>query len=139
MSCILRVAGRSLAIDQLVEVSSLQPYRVDRKGQRGASSRIATTDGAHFLVSDCDFRDLDGQVRDAISFLQTNERALRAIVASPGVELSILDFGIAWRDVAVQVDHLPAELLRLAGEGGISVSLSHYPVSEVEQQSAAGA
>jgi hypothetical protein len=91
------------------------------------------------LVSDRDFRDVDGQVRDAIGFLQANEPALRAIVSFPGVGLAILDFGVAWLDVAVQVDHLPAELLRLAGALGISVSLSHYPVSVAGQQSAAGA
>ena len=48
----------------------------------------------------------------------------------PGVEGMTLDFGIEWRDVAAQFDHLPPTLVRLAGALGLGLEISHYPVEE---------
>jgi hypothetical protein len=38
-----------------------------------------------------------------------------------------LDFGIVRRDVAIQCDRIPVELLVLAGSVGLEIVLSQYP------------
>lgn len=77
-------------------------------------------------VSECDFGDLRGQILDAIRFLNQHSTSLQKFRdASPS-----LDFGIWRRDVAVQTDSFPAELLALAGGLGIGIDLSLYPKTE---------
>ena len=45
----------------------------------------------------------------------------------PGVEDMRLDFGIERRDVAVQCDYLPPDLIRVAALLGLGIELSQYP------------
>ncbi len=52
---------------------------------------------------------------------------MRRPVEWPGVQAVDLDFGIERRDVAVQCDRLPPELVRLAGSLGLGIELSQYP------------
>jgi hypothetical protein len=51
------------------------------------------------------------------------------LVGFPGVAGVVLDFGVAWRDVAARSNQFPADLVRLAGACGIALELSHYPFS----------
>ncbi len=141
MGCILRLAGVKLDVDGLLRNSPLTPYRVDRKGQpRALRSRPPHADsGVHFSVSDRDFTDLRGQIVDAISYLETNQAAIRQLREFPGVESAGLDFGIARRDVAAQFDSFPSKLLRLAGNLGLDLDLSQYPVGESLESEATGA
>ena len=140
MSCILRVWGADLVVDELAVITSLRPYRIDRKGEaRLKPAQVFEESCAHFEVSDLDFRELEGQIREAGQFLERHEPELRAIVTFPGVQGAVLDFALAWRDVATQTDRLPASLLALAGNLGIGIDLSHYPVSEPESAEVAGA
>jgi hypothetical protein len=60
-------------------------------------------------------------------------------MAFPGVESAGLDFGIARRDGAAQFESFPSELLRLAGNLGLDLDLSQYPVSESKESEGAGA
>jgi len=140
VTCILRVWGTNLAVDELAAATSLEPYRIDRRGEpRRDSSRVFEESCVHFEVSDLDFHELEGQARDAIQFLDQYAAQLRAIMSFPGVQGAVLDFGIAWRDVMVQTDQLPADLLKRAGTLGIGIDLSHYPVSEPGSAESAGA
>ena len=139
MSCILRVWGTDLAVDELAAATSLEPYRIDRKGERRNSTRIFEKSCANFEVSDLGFHEFEGQVKDAIEFLKQYQDALRVIVGFQGVQGAVLDFGLAWRDVMAQTDQLPASLLALAGNLGIGVDLSHYPISEPDTEEAAEA
>ena len=59
----------------------------------------------------------------------SGESARRRLCTFPGVETVALDFGIERRDVAVQCDRLPEELIRLAGTLGLGIELSHYPAA----------
>ena len=138
MSCILRVAGKSLDVDALTSSSPLTPYRLDRAGERRAPGSLVNfavheDSCAHFIVSEQDLAPLPLQVADAIQFLSRYREALIAILRFPGVEDGSLDFGIEWRDVFVHTDLLPAELLSLVGAIGLSIGLSHYPGDGADQ------
>jgi hypothetical protein len=110
MSCVLRVTAHD--IHTVLTITSLQPYRVD-----GGT--------AHFDVSNAPISDLGGQIADAIEFLSVNAGELEKIVAA-GPSEAALDFAVEWRDVAVQNDVLPAELILRAAEFGLAIWLAHY-------------
>lgn len=87
-------------------------------------------------MSEAPFTDLPGQVQDAMAFLADHAVEVARLVAFPGVEEVVLDFGVARRDVAVQTDRLPTELIRAAGRLGLGVDLSSYPTEEASAQPA---
>jgi hypothetical protein len=70
---------------------------------------------------------LSGQVKDAIVFLQKHQSEIARLAGFPGVEGRTLDFGYHNRNVFVQCDYLPPELLVLAGSLGVGIELSLYP------------
>ena len=81
------------------------------------------------MVSEAGFDDVATQIRDAVKFLRSNREQLRLAMgpnASGG-----LDFAVEWRDVAIQCDVFPAELVREAGCIGLALEFSHYPQAEV--------
>jgi hypothetical protein len=78
MSCVLRVSGPGL--NASLPTISLVPYRLE-------------DDVAHFHVSDADFSDFQAQVKDAISFLQSNMADVQLIMGETGAS-GVLDFAI---------------------------------------------
>lgn len=137
--CVLRVSGKNLDIDALLASISLVPCHVERKGQPRfeRSKRIATYSGFNVSTSDAPGTDVPSQVRDTVAFLQTNREDLQQVMHFPGVEDARLDFGIACRlgdEVAAQFDYYPPDLLRLAGELGLGIEISLYPIMPEDQE-----
>ncbi|HEY7117537.1 MAG TPA: hypothetical protein VH475_13195 [Tepidisphaeraceae bacterium] len=129
MSAILRASGSEFDVDAFVAGSSLEVVTVYRRGEPARTTPTGPKldrSGFNVEVSDAGFNDFDEQLRDAVEFLTRHEAEVRRLVAFPGVEGVVLDFGIAWRDVAAQFERFPAELVRLAGACGIALELSHY-------------
>jgi hypothetical protein len=135
MGCVLRVSGDDFAVDELLSRISLKPCHVSRKGQLrlGGTSRISKATSFNVVTSNSSHQDLKGQIDDTISFLLSHREDLDYIVSFPGVAGAELDFGIARRDVYVQNDYFPAELLSLAGDLGIGIVLSQYPVGDAPE------
>ncbi len=86
-------------------------------------------------ASKADFSDFETQKQDVTAFLKENYAQLKQLV-SDGEAWATLDFGIAdlisEGEVACQSEYLSAELLRLAGNLGIDIEISRYPVQEEE-------
>ena len=114
MSCVLRVSAAKLGVT--LTKLSLRPYRID--GEIG-----------HFCVSEAEFSNLAGQIHDAISFLRANKADLMFLMHDANAK-GELDFALEMRDAAFQSVRLPSELVCLAGELRLALTLSHYPVSE---------
>jgi len=132
--CVLRVSGENLDIDALLAFTSLVPRHVVRKGQPRfeRSKHIAGYSGFNVSVSDASGTDVQSQVRDALAFLQMNREDIQRAVQFPGVEHARLDFGVHCRlsnGIAAQFDYYPPDLLRLAGELGLGIEISLYPVT----------
>jgi hypothetical protein len=129
MSCVLRIGGKELDADALVEIVTLPAYRVDRKGEpRPLRTRgVFEESTIHIDVSDAGFADLSTQVADAIRFLGENADAIRAAVRFPGVEKATLDFAVESKDVAIDSNYLPPDLLLRAGDLGVGIEVSVYP------------
>lgn len=130
MPCVFRAHGKTFLVDRFLLKSRLRPYQVLRKGlPHPVRSRDTNLGYSGFKIdaSRADFSDLGKQIKDAIRFLKRNRKELAILSKFRGVETIELDFGIASRDVPVQCDSFPAELVRLAGELNIGITLSQYP------------
>jgi hypothetical protein len=82
------------------------------------------------LASDAGFHEFPRQVEEASTFLRDNLEQLLRLCTFPGVEGVSLDFGVSRRNVAVQCECLPADLIRLAAMLGLSIEVSQYPAEE---------
>jgi len=132
MSAVLRVCGRDFDVDRYCAQGALAPCAVYRRGEpvypaSQPHGRRNEQSGVHIAVSDAAFEEFPRQVEEAVVFLRTHYEEVRQLVQFPGVELAYLDFGVARREVEVQCDYLPPELVRLAGELGLGIELSQYP------------
>ena len=81
-------------------------------------------------ISDKDFEDFNGQVTDAIAFLNTNRVQLFELKnAIPDISWE-MDYGyntkVAIGELAVEGLHLPLELLKLCSELNIEILISLY-------------
>ena len=136
MSCILRVFGERLDIDKLISTVSMEPDHVWHKGEpRYKSSPEGDKiiySGAFFYASDADMEEPQIQIEEATEYLNNNLEAIKDMTKFSGVEEVILDFGIELRDVAIHSDYLTPALVKVAGEAGIGIELSHYPFADDE-------
>jgi hypothetical protein len=86
-----------------------------------------TASGFHADVSAADFSNLQGQIADAVEFVEQNQGELARLVGFPGVEKVSVDFGIEERDVAAQSERFPPNLLIMLGNLGICLEFTLYP------------
>ena len=137
MSCVLRVAGKSFDAAAFLRNSSIPGgiYRDShrRLGRGGADSKHPSSvskAGFNSTVSAAGLDDLAAQIRDAVSFLTEQKAELHRLMDFGGIETACLDFGVSKRDVWAQTDTFPAELLRLLGDLGIDLTVSHYAADD---------
>jgi len=134
MSCVLRAHGESFQVREFLEKSFLQPDTVYEKGDPIVTSKQngsrQPSSGFTVFVSQAGFSDLEGQIREATSFLDEYEDELRRLGSFAGVEGMSLDFGVQWREASVQTDVFPADLLWRAGALDIWLAVTHYFIAE---------
>jgi hypothetical protein len=138
MSCMLRIFGTDLNLNDLLKIN-LTPSSTREKGApRFPASQPHGKEnlhsGANYVVSDADFDEFEDQVADAIEFLEKNKTHVQAMVKLPGAEQAVLDFGVWWRDKAIQSASFPPKLCRLAGNLGLWLELSQYPPAEEDDE-----
>ena len=131
MPAVLRAYGDDFDVDSLLAGCTLPVCAVKRRGEpvfpvSQPTGRRHQRSGVHVTASNADFGEFPRQVAEATAFLRAEVEQVRRLCEWPGVEAVDLDFGIERRDVAVQCDHLPPELVRLAGSLGLGIELSQY-------------
>jgi hypothetical protein len=131
MSCILRISGTNLNLDELPSIG-LFPDTTWEKGKpkypKKPDGKINSSSGARYVVSEADFDEFEIQKTDAIEYLKVNRKELKELMSVKNIEEASLDFAIERRDVVVQSDFFQPELLRLSGELSIGIMLSQYPI-----------
>ena len=134
LSALIRVAGKDLNVEDLLERVQLDPDRVTKKSpnSREASSREREArDFITFYIEGTDLQPLQEQLPLIIQYLRTNQEQLRFLASEPSVEESVLAIGIAIPECAVSfTDRLPSELLKLVSALGFSLEISHYLSSD---------
>ena len=136
MSCILTISGRNFDVDSFVDTGKLRPYRKSYKGQPRLKTKPdgekLTRSSISIQTSKADFDNLKKQIADTIRYLKRNKEKLAHISSTKGIEYAVLDFGIDLRidrkEVLTQSDTFPNQLLKLAGDLGLDIKLSIYPV-----------
>jgi hypothetical protein len=131
MGCVLRVWGKICDVDAFLRESSLQPITVWHPGESQSpasnpTSRLQGNSGMHISISRCEFSDLAGQIKDAVSFLHNNHVQLLRLRNFPGIEGAVMDFPVEDRDVACQTDVFPFELLASMGDLRMALAISRY-------------
>ena len=135
MSAVLRASSPAFDVDAFLAGCAWKPSRVFRRGD-AAQSRpkrgrtVSESTGFNLAVSEAGFDDFAGQVRDAAAFLRSNRATVEKLVKQVGSGNVVLDFGIRLRDTFTRCDTLPPDLLKAAGDCGIAVRISRYPISD---------
>jgi hypothetical protein len=135
MSAVLRAYGLEFDVDAFLAGCTLPVCAVKRRGEPVAPAsrpygRRHEWSGIHVTASNADFQDFPRQVEEATMFLRAEFEQVRRLRDFPGVEDVTLDFGIARRNVVLQCDRLPPELVCVAGSLGLGIELSQYPAVE---------
>jgi hypothetical protein len=117
-------------VDAFLRETQLAPCAVFRKGEiKGDKKRDMSA--LNIDVSKASFDDFKTQIKDAIKFLQKNKAEIKKLAMAKGLDgLPGLDFGIRKRDSFMQSDCFPAELITLAGDIGLAITLSQYPIED---------
>jgi hypothetical protein len=137
MSAVLRAYGEQFDVDRFLDGCALTVCAVKRIGEpvfpaSQPNGRKQERSGVHISVSSAEFENFQQQISDAIDFLKHNGEQIKRLREFSGVDGVTLDFGIARRDVLVQYDRFPAELIQLAGSLGLDIELSQYPINQAK-------
>lgn len=129
--CVLRIFSdtdsfKSFALGTKLEVVSVH----DKDEIRKIGKKIPMPQYQISLaVSDRDWDDFPSQVKDAIVFLSENFDELAKMQRNHKVDDAYLDFPIESRldgDIVNQNDHLPRQLIALAGKLNFGIEISIY-------------
>ena len=132
MSCILRISGESLNVDALLSQCDMVPDRTWKKGEtRSQKGKIYSDSGANFIASEADFDEFTLQLTEATTYLETHASTIVKMVAIPGVQFAVLDFGVCLREENVALFcYFPPQFIQLATSAGIGLEVSQYACSE---------
>jgi hypothetical protein len=138
MSAVLRAYGTDFEPDRFCSESGLEPCAIIRRGEpvlpkARPEGKNHERSGINIVLSDAEFDEFPRQVEETTAYLEAHRDELIRLHDFPGIEDVTIDFGIARRDVIVQCDYLPPALVRLAGELGLGIEISQYPVGEDEE------
>jgi len=131
MSCILRIGGKDLDIDNFAGKVDIFWYK---EAYKGTSRNLAGTkkyDNSSLSVttSDAGFNEICRQIDDTVRFLNHYKNKLLAIKDTPEVEFATINFGV---DSNIDEEHLtqsfnlPVELIAICGQLGIAIEISIY-------------
>lgn len=123
--------------DEVIRRCPVEPCSVGRRGEPSrpwSDSPVREFGNVNLRISEAGFDDFEGQIRDTIEFLAEYDTQLRVMLSVLGIEGATIDFGLKWKDTYTHTDHLPAELIRLTGALNLAIDLSHYPISDPEDE-----
>jgi hypothetical protein len=138
MPCNLTLWGANFNVDAFIKKCG---FTADSIGRRGEPVYKSKPDGRKFDGSSCtievsgaEFNAFNQQVSDVISYLKNNREALKHIPKAEGLEYAVLDFGVSFNppNGFYQSQRLSAELVKLAAEINIGITISMYAPSEEE-------
>ncbi|TFF36548.1 hypothetical protein [Mucilaginibacter psychrotolerans] len=138
MSCNLKLGGTDFNVDAFIEKSGLTVYDIHRHGEPvfkfKPDGRKHDGSGCAAAVSDAKFNDFNEQVNDAIGYLEHNGETLKHISTAEGLDYAFLHFGVSFNpgNGFYQSHRLPPELVKLAAEVNIGITISMYPPSQEE-------
>lgn len=138
MSCYFSVIGADFEPDKFIARTKLDYAQISYTGTPRFNSKPEKGKRNYSIlstkVSHAGFDDFNQQVKDAIEYLRVNYDKLKMIADTPGVDYANLDFGVDYKYNFVQSHYFPPELVKLAGELGISFEISLYTAGDDEEE-----
>ena len=139
--CVLKIHSDTTSFQVYYESTDLPVISCHVKGQvrRKSTGELHQSHQIAISVSDKDWDNFEGQVEDAIAFLADHESELRELIASHDASESYLDFPLYSRlrgDIVNQNDHLPRQLIGLAGRLGLGIEMAIYDKGALDEAEA---
>jgi hypothetical protein len=128
--CFLKAFSRTTSFKEFVTRTIMPVYTIHDKGEPRSTDSTHKLNRVSFDVSRKDWSDFQGQILDAIEFLERYFEELKVFIKQHDTDEILLDFPIYSRldeNIANQNDRLPAKLLRLAGNLNIDIEIATYP------------
>jgi hypothetical protein len=127
--CVLKIYSDTNSFKGFLENTKIPVYSCLDKGEALTSKQLCEEYRISFDVSDKEWDDFEGQVRDAILFLETLNAQIKKLFSTYSITDAYLDFPLWSRldeNIVNQNDHIPRELVKLAGELNIGIEMAIY-------------
>jgi len=129
--CVLKIHSKTRSFKDQPALRSLPVYSIHNKGEvrQKRTGKLYDNNRVSLDVSDAEWDEFPKQTNEAIEFLKQNREALLELLnAAEDIE-GYLDFPLWSRlngEIVNQNDHIPKELISIAGELGIGIEMSIY-------------
>lgn len=129
--CILKIYSETNSFKEFAIKCSIPVFSVFDKGEfrNKSKTRKSAYYSISFIASEKDWDEFPEQVKDVIAYLESNYTVLKELLSTHEINNAYLDFPIYSRlndDVINQNDHLPRELISLAGKLNLGIEMSIY-------------
>ena len=127
--CVLKVYSDTDSFKSFEKTTKIPVYSSYDKGESKGKSQVRTDYKISFDVSEKEWDDFEGQVEDTIFFLTQHFDELEKFFKTHSITTAYLDFPLYSRlygDIVNQNDHLPKELIQLAGKLSLGIEMAIY-------------
>ncbi len=127
--CLLKVYSDNNSFRSFENSTKIPVYNSYDKGESNEKNQVRTDYKITFDVSEKEWDDFEGQVKDTIVFLTKYFDELEKLLKTHDITTAYLDFPLYSRlygDIVNQNDHLPKELIQLAGKLSLGIEMSIY-------------
>lgn len=126
--CFLKVTNKTKSFKELAKTTNIPVFSVYDKGEKRNKNKNYDDFRISFDVSQKGWDNFKGQVSDTITFLEYHFKELEEIISNFKAD-AFLDFPIYSRlneEIVNQNDHLPKELIALAGKLNLGIEMAIY-------------
>jgi hypothetical protein len=127
--CVLKVYSDTDSFQAFEKTTKIPVYSRYDKGDGMGKNQVRNDYRISFDVSEKDWDDFDGQVEDTIKFLTKYYHDIEQLFKTHNITTAYLDFPLYSRlygDIVNQNDHLPRDLIILAGRLSLGIEMSIY-------------
>ena len=127
--CVLKIYSDISSFKSLLKNTGIPVYSCYDKGEQITKKRLCEKYRISFDVSKKEWDNFEGQVSDAILFLEKYRPQIKELFATHSITDALLDFPLWSRldeNIVNQNDYIPKELTKLAGELNIGIGMSIY-------------
>ena len=135
--CVLKVYSDTNSFKAFSASTNIPVYNCHDKGEALTNKRLCKEYRISFDVSDREWDEFEGQVSDTIAFLEKYYSQLKDLFATHLITDAYLDFPLWSRldeNIVNQNDHIPRELIKLAGELNIGIEMAIYAQNAFDKQ-----
>src|SRR4051794_25099354 len=131
MSCVLRIAGKNLDIDDFIVKSKLKGFVKRYKQETPDTGTHNEGKQYSFIasaISEAGLDDFEKQIADTIEYLRENKTKLQLIKTTNEIEYATVNFMISLKSVSdqyfAQYIYLPEELTVLCGDLKLGIEVA---------------